>query len=191
MNLQDFNLVQPTQNTEGAKKNNTKLFIIIGCVVFFVIGLIAAFSSPNVDGMVKKYADACVDFNASKIVSLLHPKYVEYLEEEMDDDYKDLEDAIDSIFKEAEDEEDLDIKSYEIDEEFKEYDEEELALIAASMKMTFDIEVEDVKAVRQYKIKFTAMYEGEEDTENVELLMVQVGGKWYVFGDTFILTEVE
>ena len=24
MNPQDFNLVQPTQNTEGAKKNNTK-----------------------------------------------------------------------------------------------------------------------------------------------------------------------
>ena len=189
---QNFSLIEPqAQNITGVpeKKNNTKLFIIIGCVVFFVLGLVAAFASPGVDGIVKKYADACVDFDGKKIASLLHPKYIEYIEENMDDEYKTVGDALNAVFEDAEDE--LEIKSYKIDEEVKDYTEEELALIAAAMKTTFDIEVESVKAVKEYSIEFTGIHEGEEETEDVELLMIQVDNKWYVFGDNFVISEID
>ena len=189
---QNFSLIEPqAQATEGtAKKNNTKLYAIIGGAVLVVLILIGVLAGGgSVDSVVKKYADACVDFDAAKIVSVMHPKYIEYIEKNMDDDYKNVTEAVQAVFDDAE--EDLDIKSYVIDEEVEEYTEEEMTLITATMKTTFDIEAESVKAIKVYTIEFTADYEGEEETEEVELLMVQVDNKWYVFGDNFVISEVD
>ena len=70
---QNFSLIEPqAQATEGtAKKNNTKLYAIIGGAVLVVLILIGVLAGGgSVDSVVKKYADACVDFDAAKIVSV-------------------------------------------------------------------------------------------------------------------------
>lgn len=145
-------------------------------VLVIVLLLMLLLINPS-KSVVKTYAEALVKYDSEQYVSILHEDWV-------DEAYGDEDDAIDSL-EEMFDyygEEDIVYKSYEIDSDYKKYDEDDLEDYAEYLDEYFGIKEKSVKAIRRYTVKFKIKEDGKYDTKKVKVLVAKIDGKWYFVG---------
>ena len=166
---------------EKVKTDKRVLYILVaGAAVVFIIGLILVTNilfNPA-KSTVKTYLNAMKNYDAKKIVNCYHPKMVEAMEEYLSDE--DLVEYYEDLFDDREDD-DYKILSYEIDNDYKKYDKDDLEDFAEDLEDSYDINEKDVKEVRRYSVKLKVDDDGDKDTEKQKIVVAKIKGKWYIF----------
>lgn len=166
---------------EKVKTDKRVLYILVaGAAVVFIIGLMLVTNilfNPA-KSTVKTYLNAMKNYDAKKIVNCYHPKMVEAMEEYLSDE--DLVEYYEDLFDDREDD-DYKILSYEIDNDYKKYDKDDLEDFAEDLEDSYDINEKDVKEVRRYSVKLKVDDDGDKDTEKQKIVVAKIKGKWYIF----------
>lgn len=152
------------------KTNKTYQVGAIVVVVLVLLLLLGKYLSPSYR-VVNSYMSGMKNFNAEKIVKLLH----EDTYDDEDDEIDDLEDEFDEYKNE-----DYAIKSYKIVDSIT-YTESQLEAVAESFETLYDIDEKDVKAVKQYVVKIKADNDGDKEYSYSRVIVVKVKGKWYLW----------
>ncbi len=164
------------------KTDKRVLYILIaGAFVVFIIGVIFVSNilfSPA-KSAVKTYLNAMKNYDAKKIVKCYHPKMVETMEDYLTS-YDDLIEYYEDYFDEKKDD-DYKILSYEIDNDYKKYDKDDIEDLAETLEDSYDINEKDVKDARRYSVKIKVDDDGDKDTEKSKIVVVKIKNKWYIF----------
>ncbi len=158
-------------NTVANLKTNKNYQVgAIVIVVVVLLLLLGKYLSPSYR-VVNSYMSGMKNFNAEKIVKLLH----EDMYEDEDDEIDDLEDDFDEY-----EDKDYSIKSYKIVDSIT-YTESQLETVAESFETWYDIDEKDVKAVKQYIVKIKADNDGDKEYSYSRVTVVKIEGKWYLW----------
>lgn len=150
----------------------------VGVVAVVVLLILLLFVNPS-KSVVKKYAEAMLDYDAKEIVSITHEDMIDYFEDLTDKDYKDmLKDSFDLLKDSG-----YKYKEYEIDSDYKKYDKDDVEDIAEEWDDSYGIDEKSVKAVRRYTVKFKVSKDGKRDTKKMKILVAKIDGKWYYMGE--------
>lgn len=189
----DMSTVGLTGNAVPVKKNNNTLYLVLGIAAIVLAIVLFAFKGP--EEVLNKYGESLMNYDAKKLIEVIHPNVIEMLQDEIDDlDDEDLEyDTVEGLFDaylDEADDEDIEFKSFEFDkDDFDEIKDDDLEDIADYLNDEFDIKKEDVKAARRYEVEIKVDYDGETDKEEFEFLVIKVGSDWYIFEDEFLIDE--
>lgn len=160
-------------------KTDKKLWAGTAGVVVVIILLIALlFVNPS-KSVVKKYAEAMMDYDAEAIVKITHKEVIDFY----DDMFDDYEDFLEDSFADLEDEDTV-YKEYEIESDYKVLNKNKTEDYAEAWDDAYGIDEDSVKEIRRYTVKFKVSYDGERETVKEKVLVAKIGGKWY-----FMATE--
>ncbi len=164
---------------KGNIKTDKRLWAGTAGVVVVIVLLIALlFVNPS-KGVVKKYAEAMMDYDAEAIVKITHKEVIDFY----DDKFDDYEDFLEDSFSTLEDADTV-YKEYEIDSEYKVLNKNKTEDYAEAWDDAYGIDEDSVKEIRRYTVKFKVSYDGERETVKEKVLVAKIGGKWY-----FMATE--
>lgn len=164
---QQTNQEQPAQapnNTPEKKIKKSMLYGIIGAaaaVLIILIIIIASVAGNSYKKAIDNYMDVLVYGKANKIEKLAPKEYWDYCEENYDTDINDVVDQFED--------------SYEY---LSDSLEEEYGIAKKSVTKAYEIEAE-----------VTFKGSDDEDTEDMTLIVVKIGGSWYICsesGDLFL-----
>ncbi len=150
----------------------------VGVVAVVVLLILLLCVNPS-KSVVKKYAEAMLDYDAKEIVSITHEDMIDYFEDLTDKDYKDMLKDSFEMLKDA----GYKYKEYEIDNDYKKYDKDDVEDIAEEWDDDYGIDEKSVKAVRRYTVKFKVSMDGKRETKKVKILVAKIDGKWYYMGE--------
>lgn len=160
-------------------KTDKRLIIgTVGVVAIVVLLILLLCVNPS-KSVVKTYAEAMLDYDAKQIVSITHEDMIDYFEDLTDKDYKDMLKDSFEMLKDA----GYKYKEYEIDNDYKKYDKDDVEDISEEWDDDYGIDEKSVKAVRRYTVKFKVSVDGERDTKKVKILVAKIDGKWYYMGE--------
>lgn len=149
-----------------------------GVVVVIILLIALLFVNPS-KGVVKKYAEAMMDYDAEAIVKITHKEVIDFY----DDMFDDYEDFLEDSFADLEDEDTV-YKEYEIESDYKVLNKNKTEDYAEAWDDAYGIDEDSVKEIRRYTVKFKVSYDGERETVKEKVLVAKIGGKWY-----FMATE--
>lgn len=150
----------------------------VGVVAVVVLLILLLFVNPS-KSVVKKYAEAMLDYDAKEIVSITHEDMIDYFEDLTGKDYKDMLKDNFELLKDS----GYKYKEYEIDNDYKKYDKDDVEDIAEEWDDNYGIDEKSVKAVRRYTVKFKVSKDGKRDTKKMKILVAKIDGKWYYMGE--------
>lgn len=150
----------------------------VGVVVVVVLLILLLFVNPS-KSVVKKYAEAMLDYDAKEIVSITHEDMIDYFEDLTGKDYKDMLKDNFELLKDS----GYKYKEYEIDNDYKKYDKDDVEDMAEEWDDNYGIDEKSVKAVRRYTVKFKVSKDGKRDTKKMKILVAKIDGKWYYMGE--------
>lgn len=150
----------------------------VGVVAVVVLLILLLFVNPS-KSVVKKYAEAMLDYDAKEIVSITHEDMIDYFEDLTGKDYKDMLKDNFELLKDS----GYKYKEYEIDNDYKKYDKDDVEDIAEEWDDNYGIDEKSVKAVRRYTVKFKVSKDGKRDTKKMKILVTKIDGKWYYMGE--------
>lgn len=161
------------------RKERKRLSIIFGIILF--IGLLFIGCSIFIDNakdIVNKYAYGMKTSNADKIVDLYKEEMIfeSYKsKKEMVKDYKDM-------FKDLKDEHYI-INSYEIDDDYKVYKDEEFKYQRDLLIEYYGIEKKEIEEIRLYTIYFDCNDDGEKKETKQGVIVAKIDSHWYYIGN--------
>lgn len=172
---------QPESTPAPAPAPNKKkgLIGIIAAVAAVVVALILIFSltgrgAGSAKAVGKEFIKAFEKGNAKALINLMHKEVVK--EDIGDkDDQKDFIEDMEEGFEELED--------FDVEltlEDVEKVDKDELKELKEYYEDEYDLKVKDVKIVI---IEMTVEVMGYEQTEELELYVVKIGGRWYLDSD--------
>ena len=91
---------------------------------------------------------------------------------------KEMIEYFDSTFKEMEEEFYI-LKKYKINDDYKQYEKDEIGKIAKELNDYYKINEDDLTEVRRYKVSFEMLNDGEEETSETKIVVGKIKGKWY------------
>jgi len=168
----------------GSKKSNPMGAVLAAvAAIVVIILLISLFGGNSPKKVAKKTMDAMMDCNMNKVVKLMHKDVIDAVLEELDMDEDDFEDLLDEASEEAkdgleemEDEYDDYKISYKI-KDVEDMDDDEFDDLKDMYDDDLDIKVKKAKVV---EIEVTEKYDGDKEEDDMELIIVKIGGKWYL-----------
>lgn len=174
---------------EEAKKDNKKLLIPIAAVAVVLVVIITAallFSNPFGNALDSFFEVASGEAKLKDVQALAPAEVWNYIEDEEDLTAKDLYEYYDAEMREEaaeelEEEYGNNIKiSYKITKK-KELSDKKLGEYRDELNDNYGIKKKDVK--KAYKLTLDVTVKGSEDkeTEEMDLLLIKVGNKWYVY----------
>ncbi len=151
-------------------KTDKKYMVITAVVVVVVLLLLFGKMLMPGYGVVNSYMNGMKKFNAEKIVKLYHK-----------DMYEDEDDEIDELEERFEGYEDDDYKitGFKI-RECEVYSKDEVEDLAETLESYYDIDEDDVQAVRTYYVKYTYDEDGDKGLSYRSVTVVKIEGKWYL-----------
>lgn len=162
----------PTRPASEKKKINVKVLLPVAAVAVVVIVLIAAFSGSGPDKAVKKFMRA---FEKGDVEAMVELAPLDIGEEVNEDEFYIVYRLVVS-----------DIKGDYGDRYSIDYD---IAEKVDALKTSDDSEIEElknennVKGIWEYHLNVTISGDGRSDTEELEMLVIKVKGKWKVICD--------
>ena len=161
------------------RKEKKRLIIIFGVVLF--IGLLLVLCRAFVDDardVVRQYAYGMRTYNAEKIVDLYKEEMIFESYESRKDMVKDYEE----MFQELKDDY-YRINDFEINDNYKIYEGEELKYQKDKLKEYYGIEKKIVEEIRLYTITFDCNDDGEAKETEQSVLIAKMDGHWYYIGN--------
>ena len=165
-----------------AKNINVKL---IGIVAAVVVVLFVAFKllfggGGGPEKSATKFVDSIFKGDGKAIVNMLPDKVIEEIMDEEDMTKKEmiaeLNDGLEYIKDDMDDRYDKwSVKCKVLDTE--DFSKRELRNLADRYEDSYDI---DVKAAKTVSVKATLKADGETDSNTMDIVMIKVGGKWYL-----------
>ena len=155
------------------KEKRMLLVIILIIVISFIVAILFN-TYGGARGVVVKYASGMKNSDSEKIVSIFHESMIL----ESYDNEKEMIEYFDSTFKEMEDEFYI-IKKYKINDDYKQYEKEEIDKIAKELNDYYKINENVLTEVRRYKVSFGMLNDGEEETSEMKIVVGKIKGKWY------------
>lgn len=165
--------------------NKKKLFIIIGAAAAAIVAAIVVFfcffygNSP--EAVAEKFATALAEYDAESLVECVPDFMIEEAAEQYDvsADRDAVAKAIQETYDENIDDDDMpkDFKvlGTVISEDY--FDQEDKEDFIKECKEYYDVVVEDVCVV---EVNYTAVFDGEEETEYMDVTCAKIDGTWYV-----------
>jgi hypothetical protein len=155
------------------KEKRMLLVILLIIVICFSVAILFN-TYGGARGVVVKYASGMKNSDSEKIVSVFHESMIlESYENE-----KEMIEYFDSTFKEMEEEFYI-IKKYKINDDYKQYEKDEISKIAKELNDYYKINEDDLTEVRRYKVSFEMLNDGEEETSETKIVVGKIKGKWY------------
>ncbi len=165
-----------------AKNINVKL---IGIVAAVVVVLFVAFKllfggGGGPEKSATKFVDSIFEGDGKAIVNMIPDKVIEEIMDEEDMTKKEmieeLNDGLEYIKDDMDDMYDKwSVKCKVLDTE--DFSKRELRNLADRYEDSYDI---DVKAAKTVSVKATLKADGETDSNTMDIVMIKVGGKWYL-----------
>ena len=165
-----------------AKNINVKL---IGIVAAVVVVLFVAFKllfggGGGPEKSATKFVDSIFKGDGKAIVNMIPDKVIEEIMDEEDMNKKEmieeLNDGLEYIKDDMDDMYDKwSVKCKVLDTE--DFSKRELRDLADRYEDSYDI---DVKAAKTVSVKATLKADGETDSNTMDIVMIKVGGKWYL-----------
>ncbi len=158
---------------------------IAAAAVLVLILLIVLLSAKPYQSAIANYLDVSLEGQVKKIEKLAPKAYWEYLEEEYEVDADDVADAYEEYYEDdtlemLEEEYGENIRiSFKITDE-DEMKEKKVKELADTLKEAYGISKKDVKAAYEVEIDYTIKGDDDEDEDDMELIVVKIGSKWYV-----------
>ena len=164
-----------------------KTFPVYGAVaagvalVLVIVLLFSLFGGNSPESIAETYIEAYYfgDCDGDDFVDLYHEDYVEWLLDEYDIDLDELIDALDEEMEDNRDEledEEIELDKIEIrsvkDKKRKDYE-----YLIDTYEDEYDLEIEEIKLV---KCKVHYEQDGDEETNNVEVLVAKIDGSYYL-----------
>ncbi len=152
--------------------------MLLGGVAIAAVILIIALSIifPGPKAVVRKCLNGIENGNAKAIVNCM-PSYL------WDNDREEKEDAIDSM-QDMLDELDIESLKYEI-KRVKKYDKDDVEDWRDDndiLEEWYDeLDVEDITAIREVKVKVTAKVDGERNSDTIEVILIKYKGQWKIY----------
>lgn len=158
------------------KLDRVKALIISGAVVgVIVIAIALSVIFPSPKTVVKRFMNGVEDMNAKAIINTM-PSFI------WDNDKDEKEDAIESLEKTLDylEVEDLEytikkVKSLD-DDDIEEYEDSFKAL----EKYFDEFNADDVKAMKEVKVKVSAEIDGEDASETMTFVLIKYKGQWKI-----------
>ncbi len=169
-----------------AKSLNKKNIAILAGAVVAVVVVIILISSLFGNGY-KKAIDNFLDFSVKGDVDVLEKLAPEDFWEELEDEYdvkiKDIEDTLEDVLEaqieKLEDDYGKNVKvKYKVIEKEK-MDEDDLDDIKDTLKDSYGIAKKSVKKGLEVELEVTIKGKEDEDTQEIDLTLVKIGGNWY------------
>ena len=150
-----------------AKNINVKL---IGIVAAVVVVLFVAFKllfggGGGPEKSATKFVDSIFKGDGKAIVNMIPDKVIE----ELNDGLEYIKDDMDDMYDK------WSVKCKVLDTE--DFSKRELRDLADRYEDSYDI---DVKAAKTVSVKATLKADGETDSNTMDIVMIKVGGKWYL-----------
>ena len=196
---QQTNQEQPAQapnNTPEKKIKKSMLYGIIGAaaaILIILIIIIASVAGNSYKKAIDNYMDVLVYGKANKIEKLAPKEYWDYCEENYDTDINDVvdqfEDSYEYLSDSLEEEYGKNVKvRYKITEK-DELSEKKLGTIRDNLKEEYGIAKKSVTKAYEIEAEVTFKGSDDEDTKDMTLIVVKIGGSWYICsepGDLFL-----
>ena len=170
-------------------KSKAPILVAAVAVLLVVIILIVALSGGGYKSAVKNMIDVQFKGKANKIEKLAPEEYWQYLEDEadfdMDDHIEDYEESWEDRQDYYEDEFGKNFKvKYKITDK-DELSDKKLDELADSLNENYEIKRKDVKKAYKLDVELTIKgSEDEDDGELEDLLVVKIGGDWYICSES-------
>ena len=163
----------PTRPASEKKKINVKVLLPVAAVAVVVIVLIAAFSGSGPDKAVKKFMRA---FEKGDVEAMVELAPLDIAEEEVSEDelYLGYKYMIVNLKGAYGDRYSLDYDIAEKEDAFKTSDDSEIEELKNE---------NNVKGIWEYRLNVTINGDGRSDTDELELLVIKIKGKWKVICD--------
>jgi len=165
--------------------DQTVRYITLGVVGVLVIAivLISAFSGGGYTKPVDNFFDGFISGDADKMMKAFPEEVVEELEDSDYFDLDDIEDMLDELVDELEDEYGKRVKfSYKVEEKDS-LSEKKLDALKDELKDSYGISKKDVKDAMTLELEMTIKGSEDKDSEDMEMTVVKIGGKWYLSPD--------
>ncbi len=183
----EFSTFPETVQTAAAKKRNTAIGIgvvaAIALVVIIAIAAVVLTGKPAYVKTVEKYFSAVVKEDAKKLVSVLPPEYVEENLEDSFDDRQEMleimEENLADVVDGMEDQFGEKIKVKCKVRKDKELGTREVKNLKETYESYYDLDL-DIKEARELKVRVTMSGTEDEDSANMEIIVMKIGGKWYL-----------
>ena len=160
------------------------LIAVIGFATFFILDHFGLLGNFTYKGAVKTYVDF-FGYGKTELLEDLAPEdYWDYLEEERDTDFDEIQENLDKMYADFEEEcEEKFGDNYKVKYKItskSEISKSKLKKIAKSLKDSYDIKASAV--TKGYKLKLEISISGSEDEEEekVNAYVLKIDGKWYV-----------
>ena len=190
---------QPAQvpNATPEKKiNKPMLYGIIGAasaVLIILIIIIASVAGNGYKKAIDNYMDVLIYGKADKIEKLAPKEYWDYCEENYDTDITDIidqfEDSYEYLSDNLEEEYGKNVKvRYKITDK-DDLSDKKLNTIRDNLKDEYGIAKKSVTKAYKIDAEMTLKGSDDEDTEDMTLIIVKIGGSWYICsesGDFFL-----
>ena len=191
------NQAPQTPHTEPTPKPASKLpfnlsknsLIGIGgvlAVILVVVIIISSLTSSSYKDPIDLMVDVTMRGKIEKLEKLAPKDYWEYYEEEYEMSVKDIikeykeNDYLDEMMESLEEMYGKNIKiSYKITDKEK-LDKDELDQIKDGLKENYGIAKKSVKKGYELEVEMTIKGKEDKDTDDEEVIVVQIGKKWYV-----------
>lgn len=164
---------------------NRKTLIALGAgVLALVVVLVLLFGGNSPKKVADKFMNAYVDADAKGMMKVVHDDIIDQImeDEDMDkDDWNDqldeLSEGLEAMYEQMEDYYDGKLKlTYEVKSE-KDMKGDDLDDLKDEYEDEYDLKVKDAKLV---KVKLTVKCGDYKESETMELVVVKIGGKWYI-----------
>ncbi|MCD8181621.1 MAG: zinc ribbon domain-containing protein [Firmicutes bacterium] len=184
----------PNQVSIEPPKSSNAAIIILAAAAVIVIAVIASicvsiFGGRSYKSVIKQYVKGIEKCDAERIVDLLPQELIDSAVDggisydDEDDIIDELQDYLDTFTENLEDSVGTKMKiSYKI-KTVEDYDEDDIKTIKMAYGDEFDKEIKDAKSA---KVKIIASGKYGEESTDIYINLIKLGGKWYLSSGTGI-----
>ena len=157
--------------------------IFLGALTAILVNIFYRSPAKTARQMVKYICEA----DAKKLAGLLPDAYFEDMEEDSDNDYnkRDFIDDLDENLADMQEYYEERDKKWDYSCEIRDVydlDKEKLSELEDRYEDEYDIEIKNAKKV---KVKLTMTFDGESQRETIIMIVVKIGGTWYMDVESF------
>lgn len=168
----------PSVPQQAKKKPNVMVIGIAAVAVVVIVALVMLMGGQSEKDVVKKLVNGINKGEAKSIVALIPDEVIEESGMTKKKMINKMEDSLDDMRDEFDDMYDKWSISYKILDS-EDYSKKELKNLNERYEDYYDVDI-DIKAAKTMNVKLTAKFDGDTESNTVDLTVIKVGRSWYL-----------